>query len=309
MSITRTTLLAGPAAATFNGHTFFAQDGILVTPALELEAVDSSTQGVLDETVSSGPVTIKFTPSAPLSDLLALYPHTMGAPGTSLFGSADEPLILVAANGIRLTFAAVAITQMPDLHLGSMGAVAGAVTFSALGARSLGLTEPNRVVAFDTATEPTPASGTPQLTDDFIITWGGAPWANLRSRDGLRLRSTMTTRPVLSDANALLDLTLERLQVFASFIPTTPGGPAESDLMGALQLQGAEALPGRPLSGQCAPLSIQGQNSSVAFPAAAPMRGGLLFDATEGRLGEITFMSERALLTAAQPLFNLSDQP
>ena len=106
MSITRTTLLGGPAATTFNGHTFFAQDGILVTPALELAAVDSDTQGVLDETVSSGPVTIKFTPTAPFADLVALYPYAMGAAGMSLFGTSDAPLALTAANGVRLTFAA-----------------------------------------------------------------------------------------------------------------------------------------------------------------------------------------------------------
>ena len=132
MSITRTTLLGGPAAATFGGHTFFAQDGILVTPALELEAVDSDAQGVLDATVSGAPVTIKFTPSAPFADLIALYPCAAGAPGTSLFGSADAPLVLMAANGVRLTFSAVAITQMPDLALtnrrsgGGRGDVPGA---------------------------------------------------------------------------------------------------------------------------------------------------------------------------------------
>ena len=308
MPITRTTLLSGPASATFNGHTFFAHDGILITPALELDAVDSSSEGALDDTVSSGPVTIKFTPSATLADLLALWPYTMGKPGTPLFGPIDQPLVLVAANGIRLTFAAVAITQMPDLDLGSRGAVAGAVTFLALGARSLGLTDPNRVVAFDTATEPIPASGSPQLTDDYVVTWGGAPWVNLRSRDGIRLRSTMKTRPVLSDANALLDLTLERLEVTAAFTPATPNGPAEADLISALELQGTNSLPSRPLSAQAQALSIVGQGFSVEFPAATPTRGELLFDATRGRLGELIFKAERVLLTTgAQTLVAFSD--
>ncbi len=52
-----------------------------MTPALELEAVDSDAQGVLDATVTGAPVTIKFTPSAPFADLLALYPYTMGRRG------------------------------------------------------------------------------------------------------------------------------------------------------------------------------------------------------------------------------------
>jgi len=169
MPVTRTTLLSGPAAATFNGHTFFARDGILVTPALELEAVDSDAQGVLDATATYAPVTIKFTPSAPFADLIALYPYAMGTPGMSLFGSADTPLVLVAANGVRLTFYAVAIIQMPDLTLSANDTAAGAVTFLALGARSLPITAANRLVTIDTAEFPALPTTPPQLADDFEI--------------------------------------------------------------------------------------------------------------------------------------------
>ena len=91
--ITRTTLLGGPAAATFGGRTFFAQDGILITPALELEAVDSNAQGVLDSTATfSKPMTIQFAPNAAFADLLTLYPFLAGEPGASLFGGVDTPL-------------------------------------------------------------------------------------------------------------------------------------------------------------------------------------------------------------------------
>jgi len=172
MSITRTTLLGGPAAATFNGHTFFAHDGILVTPALELDAVDSDAEGALDATVSGGPVTIQFTPSAPFADLIALYPYMIGTPGTPLFGSADTPLVLVAANGTRLTFSATAIVEMPDLTLGAREPVAGAVTFLAIGARSMPISAANRLVGIDTAAVPLAPSTMPQLADDFEITWG-----------------------------------------------------------------------------------------------------------------------------------------
>ena len=189
MSVTRTTLLGGPASATFGGQTFFAQDGILITPALELEAVDSDAQGILDATATGlTPMTIRFTPMAPFAELLALYPFLAGEPGASLFGGVDTPLVLVAANGVRLTFAAVAITQMPDLTLTTRGVVAGAVTFVALGARTLPITAANRLVTVDTAAVPVPSNVPPQLSDDFKITWGGAdnlPWVNLRAMDGV----------------------------------------------------------------------------------------------------------------------------
>ena len=296
MPITRTTLLGGPAAATFNGQTFFATDGILVTPALEIAAVDSDAQGVVDGTVSGEPLTIRFTPSAPVGDLLALFPWTMGAPGMSLFGSADQALVLVAANGVRLTFGAVAIVGMPELTLSSRGPVAGAVTFLALGARSLPVTAANRLVTVDTGTFPGLPTGTPQLTDDFAVTWGGAPWVKLRARDGVRVRFGLKTRPVVSDANALLDLTVEELEVEVRLVPASAGGPGESDVFAALGREGG--LPGRSLAATASTLRVAGESLAVKLPLAQMRRGELGFDAVRGRVGELVFTAERALLSA-----------
>jgi len=311
MPVTRTTLLSGPAAATFGGHTFFAQNGILVTPALELDAVDSDAQGALDATATVAPVTIKFAPTAPFADLLALYPYLDGNPGTSLFGLADMPLVLVASNGVRLTFSAVAIVQMPDLTLSSSGAVAGAVTFLARGARSLPITAANRLVTIDTAEFPTASTVPPQLSDDFEITWGGAgsgPWVNLQALDGVKIHFAMKTSPVLSAANALLDVTLDSLMVTASFTPGTPGGPVESDVFAGLQAQ--VSLPGRLLSQGANALNIAGEHLYVRLPLAQLTQGPLTFDAVHPRVGELVFTATRALLGAesgAEALVSLSE--
>jgi len=312
MPVTRTTLLSGPAAATFGGHTFFARDGILVTPALELEAVDSDAQGALDATASFAPVTIKFTPSAPFADLIALLPYTMGSPGMSLFGAADMPLVLVAANGVRLTFSAVAITQMPDLTLTSSGSVAGAVTFLALGARALPITAANRLVTIDTAEFPALPTTPPQLADDFQITWGAGgtgstPWVNLRARDGVRVHFAMKTSPVMSAANALLDLTLESLAVTVSFAPAV-GGIAETDVFQGLQVQGS--TPGRLLSFGAQTLDVVGEHLWLRLPLAQVTQGPLAFDAVHARVGELVFTAERALLevgSAAVALVGLTE--
>jgi hypothetical protein len=310
MPVTRTTLLSGPAAATFNGHTFFAQNGILVTPALELDAVDSDAQGALDATATFAPVTIKFAPTAAFADLLALYPYLDGTPGLSLFGSSDTPLVLVASNGVRLTFSAAAIAQMPDLSLTSQGATAGAVTFLALGARSLPITAANRLVTIDTAEFPAPPSTPPQLSDDFEITWGGASWVNLQAQDGVTVRFAMKTRPVMSAANALLDVTLDSLAVTASFTPGTPDGPMEADVFAALQAQGAGALPGRLLSQGANALNIAGEHLYLRLPLAQLTQGPLTYDAVHPRVGELVFTATRALLGAdstAEPLVTLTE--
>jgi hypothetical protein len=308
--ITRTTLLSGPATATFAGHTFYARDGILVTPALELEAVDSDAQGILDATATLAPVAIKFTPQAAFADLMALYPFLDGAPGTPLFGASDVPLVLVAANGVRLTFSAVAIAQMPDLSLGARGAVAGAVTFVALGARSLPITAGNRLVTIDTTTPPSFPLVMPQLTDDYQITWGAgstgstAPWLNLRARDGVEVKFAMKTRSVLSAANALLDMTLESLAVTARFTPATPSGPAEADVFSALQAQGT--LPGRLLSQGANTVAISGEHLWFQMPLAQMSAGAMNFDATHSRVGELVFTATRAVLEAEQELSELA---
>jgi len=305
MAVTRTTLLGGPAAAIFDGRTFFARDGILVTPALEMGAVDSDAQGVLDATVAAAPVTIKFVPSAPFADLVALYPWVEGKAGTSLFGTEDAPLVLIAANGVRLTFGAVAIVGMPDLHLAANGPVAGAVTFLALGSRTLPVTAGNRLVTIDTAEVPVVPSGTSQLTDDYSITWGEAPWTGLRARDGVRVHFEMKTRPVVSDANALLDLTLERLGVEVRFTPATPGGPDEADLVEALRLQGA--LPGRSLAATARTLEIAGEHLFLRLPLAQMVGGEMAFDVKHGRLNELTLVAERAFMGTAEPLLSLTE--
>jgi hypothetical protein len=305
MPITRTTLLAGPATATFAGHTFYAREGILVSPALELEAVDSDAQGVLDATATLAPVMIKFTPQAGFADLMALYPFLEGAPGTPLFGASDSPLVLVGANGVRLTFSAVAIAQMPDLSLGSRGAVAGAVAFLAVGARSLPITAANRLVAIDTTAPPSFPGVMPQLTDDFAITWGAAPWLNLRARDGVEVNFAMKTRPVLSAANALLDMTLESLTVTARFVPAAPSGPAEADVFSGLQAQGT--LPGRLLSQGANTLTMAGEHVWVQLPLAQLSAGALTFDATHSRVGELVFTATRAVLEAEQGLSALAN--
>jgi hypothetical protein len=306
MPVTRTTLLSGPAAATYKGHTFFAYEGILVSPALEIEAVDSDAQGVLDGTVSGSPLMIKFTPSAALEDLLALYPWTMGSPGVSLFGAADAPLVLVAANGVRLTFSAAAVVAMPDLMLTNRGVVAGAVTFAALGARSLPVSAANRLVTVDSGTFPTVPVGTPRLADDFAVTWGGAPWVSLRARDGVGIRFALKTRAVRSDANALLDLTVEELAVEARFVPATAGGPGETDVMSALGLEGG--LPGRSLAATGCGLDVAGEHLFVRLPLAQLTRGELVYDAVHGRVGELVFTAERAFVgtSAAEALATLT---
>jgi hypothetical protein len=296
MAITRTTLLGGPATATFGGRTYFANSGIVVTPALELDAVDSDSQGQLDATVSGVPLTIRFAPNAPFADLLALYPYAMGEPGTSLFGTEDAPLVLVAANGVRLTFAAAAIVQMPDLALTAQGAAAGAVTFLALGARALPVTAENRLVTIDTTTAPVLASAPPQLSDDFAITWGGTPWAELQALDGVTVTFAMKTAAVLSAANGLVDLTLESLAVTASFTPGTPDGPVEADVLAALQVQGATATPGRALSATGHTLDVAGEHLWLRLPLAQLTAGPLRYDVAHPRVGKLVFTAGRALL-------------
>lgn len=303
--MTRTTLLSGPAAATYNGRTYFAHEGIIVRPALEFTPVNSDARGPLDLTLAQQPVTISFTPSAPFADLLALYPWAAAAPGTPLFGPADQPLILTAANGTRLTFSAVALIQMPDLHLTERGPVPGPVTFLALGARNQPISAANRLVTVDTAAPiPLPPPGTPQLADDFVIAWGAAPWLNLRARDGIRLKFHLRTRPVVSDANAQLDLTLDQLNIEATFVPATPEGPGENDVFTALQLEGG--LPGRMLSSRAPTLTLAGDHFVVQLASAELVVVELHDDALVPRLGELTFCATRAFFSnAPQPLFTL----
>jgi len=299
MGVTRTTLLSGPAAVSYLGRTFWARDGVLVSPALELADVDSDAHGVLDSTVIDSPVAIRFTPSAAARDLVALYPHLDGSAGKSLFGAADVPLVITASNGVRLRFAAVALVQMPNLILGAVDEVAGPVSFLALPARGSAVGEAGRVVAFDTATLPAMPDSSPQLSDGYMLSWGDAPWAPLRARDGFRVSFALKTEPVLSDANGLLDLTLESLAVEVRFVPASPSGPAEMDVLDALYI---EAASGRALSASARQLSILGDSLSLVLPEAAMVKASPAFAAEAGRVGEVAIAAGRAVLQTIEAL-------
>jgi hypothetical protein len=139
------------------------------------------------------------------------------------------------------------------------------------------------------------------LSDDFAITWGGAPWLDLQALDGVTVTFAMKTQPVLSAANALVDLTLESLAVTASFTPGTPAGPVESDVFTALQVQGLGAFPGRGLSGTAHTLDVAGEHLWLRLPLAQMTAAPLTFDVTHPRVGKLVFTAGRALLGTVNP--------
>jgi hypothetical protein len=112
----------------------------------------------------------------------------------------------------------------------------------------------------------------------------------------VKVRFAMKTSPVMSAANALLDLTLDSLAVEARFTPGTPGGPAEADVFETLQVQGA--LPGRLLSFGAQTLDVAGEHLWLRLPLAQLTQGPLTFDAVHPRVGELVFTAGRALLDA-----------
>jgi len=85
-------------------------------------------------------------------------------------------------------------------------------------------------------------------------------------------------------------------------VPGTPGGPAEADVFGAMQLQGAGALPERALSAGANTLEVAGEHLWLRLPLAQLTAGPLTFDAVHPRVGELVFTAGRALLGAESDL-------
>ena len=141
-------------------------------------------------------------------------------------------------------------------------------------------------MAIDTTDDfPVAPVGTPELADDFVISWGASPWTGLRARDGVRIHFKMKVRPVFSDANAVVDWTLESLGVEARFIPVSAPGPDEGAVMGALEVQGA--LPGRSVADGGEMLVVAGGDWTVLVPRAELVSGELAFEAVKGRVGGV----------------------
>jgi hypothetical protein len=299
MPIARTSILRGPCKVTFNGATFFAKDGVTLELGLETFELPVDAHGIVDERVLERVTKVRFTPSGEWENLTVLWPHGSTLIGTSMFTGSDLPLVIqtigaVAASTTTLTFKAAAVTKMPQIILKSSSTMIGEVEFTCIGADNQAWTTADNLFAVSTAAySDTTFDPSVIKTEPYTLAWGSSPWNSFSSLDGVVVDFNMSTSPVTTDAEGIVDMMFTNLQVTATL---TPVGITEAQIKTAMRLDGASNVRGRSLNANSADLVCTGVITTAniitiknAQMKAAPM----VWNSTVPRIGAVQFVATR----------------
>lgn len=243
MPISRTTIIAGPALVTYNGATFWSKGDIRVTYQIESAAIGSDIHGDVDQLKDDMVVEIAFTPWGAWENLSVLWPYGSTALGASILTGSDVPLVVHSKAGVKHTFTAAAVTQMPDLELGAaVTEPIKEVKFTAVRKNNVAETD---AALFDTIASvnypgDTGFNKTAFVTGALTIAWGSSsPWNGIKTQKGVQVRFPMTFERRKTDSDGTVDLILTSVACEATLIPI---GVTEAQVLALLKMQDTGAL-------------------------------------------------------------------
>lgn len=316
MPIARTSIITGPAIVQYRGATFITKEDIKLTIGLEVFDISTSILGKVDERVKERVAQVTLTPSGEWENLGVLWPYAAMAFGKSIFdgasygGSAgDLPLVIHTIAGRKLTFAAAAITKLPDIILSATKSLIGPVTFTCIGKDNTAWSADDSFLKEEAAALANPSSTFDPAnikTQPYSAAWGSSPWDAFVTAGGFNVSFNLRTQPIETDSDGVVDHRFADIQVEAKCQPL---GISEVQLRDALALQGTGVARGRSQKSVGNDLVITGADEAVEITLTkASMRsGGMDFGAASPRIGEVIFSANRNFTSgAADPLFAIA---
>lgn len=301
--INRTTILTGPALVTFGGQTFWSKGDVTVNVKTEYFDIDTSHFGKVDKRVKDKRIEVSFEPSGAFSAALVavLLPYGATAPGSSIYGATDRPLVVWARDGKKLTVHNASVTGMPSVFAGVSKTVYGDIKLTGLLANS---TDPTNAAAYYTLTTATYPGDTGFAVSDiktaaYTSAWGvSAPWDSFLTEAGWEISFGLELADQKVDTLGTVDMTLSGITVSAKSIPV---GPAESDIL-------AKVAPNNALGGSiaalAAALNISATGIYFRVYNAAMVNSGFAFGSAKKRIGQTEWVATRTVTAgAADPLF------
>lgn len=285
----RTTIVRGPCKITYDGATFYSKGGVNLTMNQSTFDKEVDAYGMVGKSKTDMQVVVEFEPVGEIEALTTLFPYGSTTIGSSIYGSSDKPLVIVAAD-VTYTILNAAITKLPTLRCTANNTQLGSVQFTGLVGKS---TNPNALASYYTVGAGG-AIGT-AFDPSLII---AAPYAAtlaagtpFYSSDGFEISFDLALTPVVVDGIGTVTMALGNI---GSTISCTPIGVATGffdtyfDAMDA-----GEELP------------------SATLDVSTSVTGGLNFDAlavqiisidrrfspTENRLGKLTMAAKRTFTT------------
>lgn len=302
----RQDILRGPGAVIHDSATFFSKEDIAAELIIETDETQSGAYGNVGDAVVDSYAEVSLPPVGEWEDLTKLWPYASTLPGESIFGT-DKPLVVHGTNGEKLTFAAGAITEMPEIICAPSATLIGPAKFTAIRAYGSDWSASNSLFQVQTAQAFSYAafSKAAILRVGFAGAWGLTPWNDIRTVDGWRISFNLSIDWVADAARGRVDATFGDLQVMAR---CTPIGFTSAQIATAIGIQGGSARPGQQLE-SANNLVLTGSGGSPVITLNKPgiKTAGYRFGRTTLRHGELGFVAQRTFSSGvAAPLFTLA---
>lgn len=315
----RADFTGGPAFLTFDGVSIQAHEDWTATT--EYVTVDRATnlQGKIGEGEEHVITRIRIKPvatSANLATLLSkLFPYQPGNVGQLIFPSTDKPAVIQTKDGKAVTFAAAAITDMPELQFAPNRDLIGEFELTCLRENeTTGSDEDAHAEVGDNAyVEPTLDPLT-LISCRYGIAWGSTPPFDAIETDenGLRFKAAASFAELKTMRDGLINMRLTGVNANARFVPVNLDC---DDFINALMFtDGASAGRGKMLGARGFELSVYGEgagNPTLLLPLTTPKTGSQQFAQGESpRVGEVQMEAQRKYQSSAlQPLYTLGVVP
>lgn len=303
----RSALTRGPGYIGWNGIFIHYLGDLVCDRASEMQTVETSDYGPIDETPVNRVFKIACKLWGDLSQISVLFPTalTNPQPGTSLFGATDLPLTVFPNTGVnQLVYTTAQITKMANLYVGvDQPYFTADVEFTAI----IGNTDnPETSHAYTTLTAGTPGTGSPDTgftragytRQRYTAGWTGKTGftaGTVFAQKGFKVDWSLGLAPIPLDGFGTVDFSILSLIATCAFIPV---GPTGSQIETASLLNTAFGVLA---SGSSANLVLTPTSDAVApiitFSNAYINKSGQTYSATALNNSDMILKTTRAVTT------------
>src|SRR5229473_708184 len=224
MPINRTTIVRGPCMVSWNSLQFWSKGDVKLSVPLKIFELMTSACGKVGEALADRIATVPLEPAGEITAAFksALWPYASFAIGASIFGATDLPLIIYALDGTSYTFAAAALTRMPDIIQSAKKTAVGPLEFTCIGKDNTAWSAANSFLQVGSLALPaiafTPAN---VLYGAVSAAWGASPFDAFVCKDGFMTSFNMEIEPFDLDSDGTIDFWLKKLDVTTRAQPVT----------------------------------------------------------------------------------------
>lgn len=296
-SVTRASLVRGPATAKVGSVVLHSQAGVTCDFTVEAVPVMSDHYGEIDRLVQAKYAETSLIPVGALSAglLSLLHPHQTPDLGSSFLGAADTAFIVHSKAGQKLTFANYGVWSPPNIRLSATKtAFSSAANFrhglkdntdpSAEGAYYAIAAEAWTAAAYGLGADTVAAGAVSALIGTTPVT----------STEGFELSASYGWQPVPDDNVGIPDWTLDSVAAAITFSPSSGTEAALLALMPFAQAVGTSVRSGKDF------VVSSANGLTMTIYDAFLLKGPLRFGRTTLRQGQLAFAG-LAKITADVP--------